>query len=102
MFKPILCTEEIRIEGVKGESARALHLKLEVTYLQNRLHDDKLDPLYVGGREVPASQVLAHIDTWADGYTWIKPRVRTMAVANDALDPNNFLSELTSYAESGL
>ncbi len=100
MFDPRLCTEEIKIQGVVGEIARALHFRLEVTYMQARLHDDKLDPLYMGGREVPTKHVLAHVDTWADGYTWIKPRIRTMATANDALDVGNFMNELTSYQES--
>lgn len=100
MFDRTICTEEHIVEGVTGEIARALHLKLELVYMQCRQHDDKLDPLYMGGREVPAKHVLAHIDTWADGYTWIKPRIRTMATANDALDVGNFMSELTSYQES--
>lgn len=102
MFDPTICTEETRIEGVKGEIARSLHHQLEVVCLQVRQHDDRSDPLYIGGRELPLRDVLTHIDSWADGWQWQFPRFRTMAIAEEALEPKNFEAELTSYAESGL
>lgn len=75
---------------------------LELTYLENRRHDNKCDPLFMGEDPVPTRNVLACIDTWSDGFHWQHPRMRTLVTAIDALEPNNLAAELTSYQESNV
>jgi hypothetical protein len=102
MFDRSILTEETRIEGVNGEFNRALHMQLEVGYLQVRQHESKIDPLFVGHYEIEARNVLASLDSWSEGHAWNRPKLRTLAIAIDALDCRNFEAELTSYQETNV
>jgi hypothetical protein len=98
MFDTSIVTEELRIEGVQGEFARAARMWLELAYLDARQTEDAIDPLFIGRVAVPANRVLSLIDTWCEGHTWMRPKLRTLAVAIDALEYRNFVAELNAYA----
>jgi len=98
MFDTSILTEELRIEGVKGEFARSVHMCLELAYLDARQTEDPIDPLFIGREAVPATKVLAMIDSWSEGHTWPHPKIRTLAVAIDALEYRNFAAEMNAYA----
>jgi len=98
MFDPTLCTEELRIEGVKGEFARAAHMSLEVAYVRERQHEDETDPLFIGHEPIPTKFVLLTIDCWKDGMALETHSLRTGAQAIEAIEFRNFAAELNAYA----
>lgn len=98
MYDPTICTEETRIEGVRGQFAQAAHMNLELVYNEVRQTEDVRDPLFIGREPLRARDVLANIDTWSEGHHWQHPKLRTLAVALDSLESRNFAAELDSWA----